>query len=116
MSVATKRTKTEMWIFTHFPNKLFADLHTLLTSLFMCCTVTNYYNYISLNIHHVEKCFKPKLHGSVRSIFYAIYFSTMNIYNARSTSYNWTSIRGCIQKYPVWPPGARTPNGTALCH
>jgi len=22
---------------------------------------------------------------------------------------------GCIQKFPDWPPGARTANGTALC-
>jgi hypothetical protein len=22
----------------------------------------------------------------------------------------------CIQKFPDWPPGARTANGTALCH
>jgi hypothetical protein len=25
-------------------------------------------------------------------------------------------IRRCIQKFPDWPPGARTANGTALCH
>jgi hypothetical protein len=25
-------------------------------------------------------------------------------------------IRGCIQKFPDWPPGARTADGTALCH
>jgi hypothetical protein len=25
-------------------------------------------------------------------------------------------VRGCIQKFPDWPPGARTANGTALCH
>jgi hypothetical protein len=25
-------------------------------------------------------------------------------------------IRGCIQTFPDWPPGARTANGTALCH
>jgi hypothetical protein len=24
--------------------------------------------------------------------------------------------RGCIQKFPDWPLGARTANGTALCH
>jgi hypothetical protein len=24
--------------------------------------------------------------------------------------------RGCIQKFPDWPPGARAANGTALCH
>jgi len=25
-------------------------------------------------------------------------------------------IRGCIQKFPDWPPVARTANGTALCY
>jgi len=25
-------------------------------------------------------------------------------------------VRGCIQKFPDWQPGARTANGTALCH
>jgi hypothetical protein len=25
-------------------------------------------------------------------------------------------LPGCIQKFPVWPPGALTANGTALCH
>jgi hypothetical protein len=25
-------------------------------------------------------------------------------------------LRGCIQRFPDWPPGARTVNGTALCH
>jgi len=27
-----------------------------------------------------------------------------------------THTQGCIQKFPDWPPGARTVNGTALCH
>jgi hypothetical protein len=26
-----------------------------------------------------------------------------------------TYVRECIQKFPDWPPGARTANGTALC-
>jgi hypothetical protein len=26
------------------------------------------------------------------------------------------SKRGCIQKFPDWPPGAETENGKALCH
>jgi hypothetical protein len=25
-------------------------------------------------------------------------------------------VRGCIQKFPDWLPGAKTVNGTALCH
>jgi hypothetical protein len=27
-----------------------------------------------------------------------------------------STIRGCIQKFPDWLPGARTANGTAFCH
>jgi hypothetical protein len=27
-----------------------------------------------------------------------------------------SALRECIQKFPDWPPGARTPNDTALCH
>jgi len=26
------------------------------------------------------------------------------------------NVRGCIQKFPAWPPGARNANGTALCY
>jgi len=29
---------------------------------------------------------------------------------------SYISVRGCIQKFPDWPPGARTTNVTALCH
>jgi hypothetical protein len=25
-------------------------------------------------------------------------------------------VRGCVQKFPDWPPGARPANGTAPCH
>jgi hypothetical protein len=32
-----------------------------------------------------------------------------------AVSPNQMYIRGCIQKFPNWPPGARTANGTALC-
>jgi len=27
-----------------------------------------------------------------------------------------SSVRGCIHKFPDWPPGARTANGRALCY
>jgi len=26
------------------------------------------------------------------------------------------TLRGCIEKFPDWPPGTRTANGTDLCH
>jgi hypothetical protein len=25
-------------------------------------------------------------------------------------------LRGCTQKFPDWPPGARTTNGAAFCY
>jgi len=31
-------------------------------------------------------------------------------------TYIHTYIGGCIQKFPDWPPGARTANGIVLCH
>jgi hypothetical protein len=27
-----------------------------------------------------------------------------------------STVQGCIHKFPDWPPGTRTANGTALCH
>jgi hypothetical protein len=34
-----------------------------------------------------------------------------------SCTYSVTMINfASIQKFPDWPPGARTANGTALCH
>jgi hypothetical protein len=30
--------------------------------------------------------------------------------------YQLLGVRGCIQKFPDWPPGVKTENGTALCH
>jgi hypothetical protein len=34
-------------------------------------------------------------------------------FNARHPT--WEKVQGCTQKFPYWPPGARTENGTALC-
>jgi hypothetical protein len=43
--------------------------------------------------------------------------------STRGTAYGYFSyevhiwdIRGCIQKFPDWPPGTRTANDTGLCH
>jgi hypothetical protein len=37
---------------------------------------------------------------------------------AECHSFDFTElrIRGCIQKFPDWPSGARTASDTALCH
>jgi hypothetical protein len=43
----------------------------------------------------------------LRSPFRNIYGGTLRIV---------LTLRGCIRKFPDWPPGARTANDTALCH
>jgi len=35
--------------------------------------------------------------------------------NAKLLNVKVGGIRGCIQKFQDWPPGARTANGTAPC-
>jgi len=40
----------------------------------------------------------------------------MSIMAQKSTAVRYLQLRRCIQKFPDWPPGARTANGTALCH
>jgi hypothetical protein len=39
----------------------------------------------------------------------------VTIYRTESTL-RQKKVRKCIQKFPDWPPGARTVNATALCH
>jgi len=48
------------------------------------------------------KIFHRKLHSTVSFL-----------YNVAQKEF---IIRVCIQKFPDWPPGARTANGRALCH
>jgi hypothetical protein len=38
--------------------------------------------------------------------------NTVKMYGTQSCGI----IRGCIQKFPDWPPATRSANGTALCH
>jgi hypothetical protein len=40
----------------------------------------------------------------------------IHIQGINKTAISRAHIRGCIQKFPDWPPGARPANGTALCH
>jgi hypothetical protein len=43
--------------------------------------------------------------GILAPFFFFFFFSYFNLEG-----------RGCIQKFPDWPPRERTANGTALCH
>jgi hypothetical protein len=36
--------------------------------------------------------------------------------NILQATFHAINILGIIQKFPDWPPGAKTANGTALCH
>jgi uncharacterized phage protein gp47/JayE len=44
------------------------------------------------------------------------YFNTIWFNKTPGSLLTLASIEGFIQKFPDWPPGARTANGTALCH
>jgi hypothetical protein len=44
-----------------------------------------------------------------RAFHYAMQIGTQMLHGG-------VTVRGCIQKFPDWPLGARTANGTALCH
>jgi len=48
--------------------------------------------------------------ASELSVLLLIFVTTGNVWRFSRI------IRGCIQKFPDWLPGARTVNGTALCH
>jgi hypothetical protein len=57
-----------------------------------------------------ERALKPKTTGNDYYLF------PMNCYAINLLLEMHRHIRGCIQKFPDWPPGAKTANGTALCH
>jgi hypothetical protein len=62
--------------------------------------------------------------GSLNYIIIALYFLLASHYRIKhlkkSGHYKFVLefivICGCIQKFPDWPPGARTANIMALCH
>jgi hypothetical protein len=37
-------------------------------------------------------------------------------HKSKEERWNYSDIRGCILKFPDWPPGARTTNGTVFCN
>jgi len=40
----------------------------------------------------------------------------MSIHEWKTTAFKCLCLRGCIQKFPDWLPGATTANGKTLCH
>jgi len=51
-----------------------------------------------------------------RNSFFTFAFISHNSLLPFAFPTNISYIRRCIQKFPDWPPGERTANGTALCH
>jgi hypothetical protein len=62
-------------------------------NMFLCACICNMFMHIYIYIGHIRKKFKF----------------------CETWIWRWT-VRVCIQKFPDWPPGARTASGTALCH
>jgi hypothetical protein len=42
--------------------------------------------------------------------------ANLSLYINLPASIYLLNIRGCIKKFPDWSPGARSANGTVLCH
>jgi hypothetical protein len=61
---------------------------------------------------------KPKRAGLTSVIDLGMLLSLIKIILQYRDVQNFGSLgtRGCIQKIPDWPPGARNVNGTAFCH
>jgi hypothetical protein len=55
-------------------------------------------------------CWKFSLHCSVNDLALIPFMLLQRMVSLR------LYIRGCIQKFPNWPPGTRTANGTTLWH
>jgi hypothetical protein len=71
---------------------------------YMSCCNFNCYGRHKLNTYHCG---------------YLLSNSKMNVisYKQKLTDYSAKyPVWGCIQKFPDWPPGVITANGTALCH
>jgi hypothetical protein len=57
-------------------------------------------------------CTKFALSSSSFFFFHFMVYAFMPV----PTSHTSYEVHGYIQKFPDWPPGARTANGTPLCH
>jgi hypothetical protein len=55
------------------------------------------------------------MRGAIRSLSHYIFMAWCSV-QARGQFYLYRYIRGRIQKFPDWPPGSRSANGTAFCH
>jgi hypothetical protein len=73
---------------------------------------TRVFGFILLRIFLTGTDLEYKLQGSISHTCYILY----NVCIKLSESEEVASIGGCIQKFPDWPPRARTASGTTLCH
>jgi hypothetical protein len=78
-------------------------IHTPL--VFPYCITNSYMNSCFRTVS--SQCKKDlRQHKQLRLTVSELYFNL----------YRDFGVRGCMQKFPDWPPGGRTANGTALCH
>jgi hypothetical protein len=69
-------------------------------------TLTHTHSFICSNIQFGPFLFITGIFQKIHRALYKHTFNTVKLF----------TIRGCIQKFPDWPPGVRTANDTALCH
>jgi hypothetical protein len=84
------------------------------TECYICNTFLEINKYVTFIINKLEFL-------NLERIFLSHFIQQCNIegHNAKRIALPNTElifILRCIQKFPDWPSGARTANGTALCH
>jgi hypothetical protein len=90
-----------------FTNEFFSIFPSSLTLI----SVANCYSLLGFN--------RPTdvLLYCIARIYFSLYFVKYSLFEMKTVdTNNMCSIRGCIHKFPDWPPGVRTANVTALCH
>jgi len=71
------------------------------------------YSFLIIMRHHILLARKGEEKNLLIQMSDGLRHSSSTIQTDFATS---RYIQGCIQKFPDWQPGARTANGTALCH
>jgi len=73
-----------------------------------------FFKYTLLKLLNCLQSYKYMFPLSIFLLFMHSYHCTCMKWLPRSDTV--VNIRVCIQTFPDWPPGARTANGTTLCH
>jgi hypothetical protein len=75
------------------------------------------YLHSAIRLHGVVLSLSTGINSIRNWIFPNVLCNTINLRNRKYRKYNPVEeYEGITRSFPDWPPGARTANGTALCH